>query len=78
MLTDVAHNLAAWARQWMFSDTPLADFGTTRLTEDVFQLPGRLYFDQDRLAEVQLNRLHPHAEAVAAGLQRLLSHFGDP
>jgi len=78
LLTDVAHNLAAWVRQWMFPDTPLADFGTTRLTEDVFQLPGRLFFDQDRLTEVQLNRLHPHAEAVAAGLQRLLSRFGYP
>jgi len=78
LLTDVAHNLLAWVPQWMFADEPLAHFGTTRLTEDVFQLPGRLFFDQGRLTEVQLNRLHPHAEAVAAGLQRLLSHFGYP
>jgi hypothetical protein len=78
LLTDVAHNLVAWVRQWMFSGEPLADFGTTRMTEDVFQLPGRLFFDQGRLTEVQLNRLHPHAEAVAAGIQRLLSHFGYP
>jgi hypothetical protein len=78
LLTDVAHNLAAWVRQWMFSDQPLAGFGTTRLTEDVFQLPGRLLFEHGQLTEVQLNRLHPHAEAVAAGLQRLLSHFGYP
>jgi hypothetical protein len=78
LLTDVAHNLVAWVRQWMFSGEPLADFGTTRMTEDVFQLPGRLFFDQGRLTEVQLNRLHPHAEAVAGGIQRLLSHFGYP
>ena len=76
LLTDVAHNLLAWVPQWMFPDEPLASFGTTRLTEDVFQLPGRLLFDNGRLTEVQLNRLHPHAEAVATGLQRLLSHFG--
>jgi hypothetical protein len=78
LLTDVAHNLAAWTRQWMFFDEPLADFGTTRLTEDVLQLPGRLFFDRGKLIEVQLNRLHPHAEAAAVGLQRLLSHFGHP
>jgi hypothetical protein len=78
LLTDVAHNLLAWAPQWMFPDEPLADFGTTRLIEDVFQLPGRLFFDQKRLKEVQLNRLHPHAEAVAVGLERLLGHFGYP
>jgi hypothetical protein len=78
LLTDVAHNLLAWVPQWMFPGEPLADFGTTRLVEDVFHLPGRLFFHHERLSEVQLNRLHPHAEAVAAGLERLLSHFGYP
>ena len=78
LLTDVAHNLLAWVSQWMFPTEPLAAFGTTRLVEDVFHLPGRLFFHNQRLAEVQLNRLHPHAEDVAAGLERLLDHFGDP
>lgn len=78
LLTDVSHNLLAWATQWMFPTEPLAAFGTTRLVEDVLHLPGRLFFDHERLCEVQLNRLHPHAEAVAAGLARLLAHFGDP
>ena len=78
LLTDVAHNLLAWVPQWMFPGEPLANFGTTRLLEDVFHLPGRLFFHQERLSEVQLNRLHPHAEAVAAGLKRLLDHFGYP
>jgi hypothetical protein len=37
-----------------------------------------LFFDNERLSEVQLNELHPHAVAVAAGLARLLAHFGNP
>jgi hypothetical protein len=78
LLTDVAHNLLAWVPHWMFPGEPLATFGTTRLLEDVLYLPGRLCFCKERLIEVQLNRLHPHAETVAAGLQRLLSHFGNP
>jgi len=78
LLTDVAHNLLAWISQWMFPDKPLADFGTTRLTEDVLQLPGRLFFHQNRLIEVQLNCKHPYAEPVADGLERLLAHFGNP
>jgi hypothetical protein len=78
LLTDIAHNLLAWVSQWMFPDEPLAAFGTTRMVEDVFHLPGRLFFDCERLIEVQLNRLHPHAGAVAVGLERLLSHFGNP
>ena len=78
LLTDIVHNLLAWVPQWMFSTEPLACFGPTRLIEDVFHLPGRLFFCNGRLSEVQLNRLHPHAEAVAAGLERLLDHFGYP
>jgi len=78
LLTDIAHNLLAWVPQWMFPSKPLADFGTTRLVEDVFHMPGRLLFHDGRLSEVQLNRLHPHAEDVAAGLEQLLGHFGYP
>ncbi len=78
LLTDIAHNLLAWVPHWMFPDQPLASFGTTRLIEDVFHLPGRLFFHQERLIEVQLNRLHPYAEPVAAGLDRLLAHFNVP
>lgn len=78
LLTDIAHNLLAWVPQWMFPEEPLAEFGTTRLVEDVLHLPGRLFFHNERLSEVQLNQLHPHAEAVAAGLERLLDHFGYP
>jgi hypothetical protein len=73
LLNDVAHNLLSWVSQWMFTHDPLlGSFGSTRLVEDVFQLPGRLRFSDERLVEAQLNRLHPHAEAVAADLERLL------
>lgn len=78
LLTDVAHNLLAWTPQWMFAGEPLAEFGPTRFTQDVLSLPGRLFFDNERLSEVQLNELHPHAVAVAAGLAQLLAHFGNP
>lgn len=78
LLTDVAHNLLAWTSQWMFPNDPLAKFGTTRLIEDVLCLPGRLLFQHNRLVEVQLNELHPHAASVAEGLERLLARFGHP
>jgi hypothetical protein len=78
LLTDIAHNLLAWVPDWMFPGQPLAELGTIRLTEDVFNLPGRLFFKDDRLVEVHLNRLHPNSVAVADGLKRLLAHFGNP
>lgn len=79
LLTDLAHNLLAWSARWMFPDnSPLARFGTTRLIEDVFALPGRLLFQEDKLMEVHLNQSHPYASQVASGLERLLVHFGHP
>jgi hypothetical protein len=78
LLTDLAHNVLAWCRQWMFADGPLAGYGALRLTEDVLCLPGRLLFEGERLSEVHLNQLHPHAAETASALQRLLDHFGHP
>lgn len=78
LLTDLAHNLLAWASQWMFPTGPLASFGTTQLIQDVLMLPGRLIFQEQRLVEVQLNTRHPYAAEVASGLERLLDHFDYP
>ena len=78
LLTDLAHNLLAWTGAWMFPVGPLASFGPTQLIEDTLAIPGRLRFVDDRLVAVQLNARHPYAVEVAAGLERLLDHFGDP
>ena len=78
LLTDLAHNLLAWATHWMFPTGPLATFGPTQLIQDVLMLPGHLIFNQQQLTEVHLNVLHPYAADVAAGLERLLDHFGYP
>jgi hypothetical protein len=78
LLTDVAHNLLAWTRHWMFPAGPLAAYGPLRLTADVLCLPGHLLFDHERLVEVQLNALHPHAAVTAEALIRLFDRFGQP
>jgi hypothetical protein len=78
LLTDLAHNLLAWTRRWMFSHSNLAQYGLLRLTEDVLCLPGHLVFEGESLREVQLNQLHPHAAEAAVAIQQLLNHFGHP
>jgi hypothetical protein len=78
LLTDLAHNLLAWMTPRMFPSGPLAQMGTTQLVQDVLAIPGRLIFQRQQLAEVQLNERHPYAAAVAAGLERLLDYFGYP
>jgi hypothetical protein len=75
LITDLAHNLLAWATRWAFPGGAFAALGTERLIEDVFAIPGRLLFEQNELKEVQLNQEHPYAAEVAEGLQQLLRHF---
>lgn len=78
LLNDLAHNLLAWTRAWMFPPEDFAQYGALRLVEDVLCIPGRLRFDGARLVEVQLNERHPHARRVALALERLLAHFEYP
>lgn len=78
LLTDLAHNLLAWAGRWMALEGRLAAFGPTQLIQDVLCVPGQLIFDQQQLVEVRLNAQHPYAAEIAAGLDRLLDHFGYP
>ncbi len=78
LLTDLAHKVLAWMTPWMFPSGPLAQIGATQMVQDVLAIPGRLIFQRQQLVEVQLNQLHPYATEVAAGLERLLDHFGYP
>ena len=78
LLTDLAHNLLAWASRWMQLSGRLATFGPTQLIQDVLTLPGQLIFNQQQLVEVRLKAEHPYAAEVAAGLEHLLDHFGYP
>jgi Transposase DDE domain group 1 len=78
LLTDLAHNLLAWAAHWMELEGRLARFGPTQLIQDMLTLPGQLLFNQQQLVEVRLKAEHPYAAEVAAGLERLLDHFGYP
>lgn len=79
LLSDLAHNLLTWTKHWMKMPGELSLYRTTRTTEDVLAIQGRLIFDEHhRLEEVQLNKLYPHADQIADGLRRLLDHFGKP
>ena len=64
----------------MPNETSFAPLGVLGycLTRTQFLAPVWAELELGMKTEVQLNRLHPHAEDVAAGLERLLDHFGDP
>lgn len=75
LLTDVAHNLLAWLHPWMLKDSAFHSFGTKRITQDLFSIPGRIEFHQGKLIKVALLQTHPFASEMRLCLLNLLKTF---
>jgi hypothetical protein len=75
VLTDVAHNLLAWLQPWMLADSAFEAFGPKRLVYDLLNIPGQLFFEEDRLTKVALWQTHPYAEEMQLCLHKLLKTF---
>ena len=75
VLTDLAHNLIAWMSRWAFADTIFASFGPQRIVEDLFTIPGQLWFEEGRLTKVALDENHPYAKNMQVCLHNLLKTF---
>lgn len=73
LLTQLAHNVLLWARDWLAVQVPeLAQLGIVRLVREVWAIPGRVKFKDGALCRVRLRRTHRRARQVARGLASLL------
>ena len=77
LLTDLAHNLVAWMHHWVLEDTVFADFGTERIVDELFHIPGRVEFKDGHIQKVALLKTHPYARPMQSILQNLLAFFGN-
>jgi hypothetical protein len=75
ILNDLAHNLLAWTREWMWHGSRFENYGCLRLVQDILNVPGQLVFKGDKLQKVALCRSDPFAPEIAACLQRLLTEL---
>jgi hypothetical protein len=73
LLTDLAHNLISEFSQLALPGSPLADFGLKRIVRDLFAMPGRLYFDNDRLVRVELLSQKQFSKELVSCLLRFCS-----
>ena len=76
LLSDWAHNILAWSRHWMFTDSRFANFGPAALVNDVLCLPGEVVIKGDQLQMVALRESHPYALEMTTCLVKLLEKFG--
>lgn len=76
LMTDLSHNLAAWLRPWMLQDSPFACYGPQRVIRDIMTVPGKVYFHNQHLKAIKLDRTHPYAKDLVPCLERLFTCFG--
>ena len=75
ILSDIAHNLLVWSKDWMFANSRFESYGMLRLVQDVFTIPGCLEFKGGKLLRVSLQRTHPLAPDMQSCLQRLFKNL---
>jgi hypothetical protein len=75
VLTDLAHNLLAWTRDWRFHDSPFADAGIYRLGKALFPIPGNVLVEEGQVVQLRLKTSHPLAKPMLAGLTRCYDRF---
>jgi hypothetical protein len=78
LVTDLAHNLLAWTRGWMFCDSPFAEAGIYRIVKELLPIPGKVTLQGGQLVKLRLKESHPFARPMLACLTRLFDRFGTP
>jgi hypothetical protein len=78
LLTDLAHNLLAWTREWMFRDSPFANAGIYRMVKELLPIPGKVVVEEGHIVKLRLKTSHPLAKPMLVCLARLFDRFGTP
>ncbi len=75
LLTDLAHNILAWSRDFWVAEAKIGDLGIYGIVNKIMMIPGKLTFQDGQLVTVRLQATHPLAKPVVSCLSRLLRDF---
>jgi hypothetical protein len=75
LLTDLAHNLLAWTRDWIFQGSPFAEAGIYRIIKELLPIPGQVVVEEGQLVKLRLKESHPLAKPMLVCLTRLFDQF---
>lgn len=77
LLSQLAHNLLSWARNWLGSEEPrLKEYGTKRWVRDLLSIPGRVSFAAGRIVKVRMSKGHQLAKRFFEAFARFFSQIG--
>ena len=75
LLTDLAHNILAWSRDFWSAEAKIGDLGIYGIVNKIMMIPGKLTFEDGKLVKARLQATHPLAKPVVSCLSRLLTDF---
>jgi Transposase DDE domain group 1 len=75
LLTDLAHNIVAWSRDFWAAEPKIGDLGLYGIVNKIMTIPGKLTFEEGKLVKARLQATHPLAKPVVSCLSRLLRDF---
>jgi hypothetical protein len=75
LLTDLAHNLLAWTRGWLFRTSPCAEAGIDRMVKEFLPIPGNVRVEEGQIVRRRLKASHPCATPMLACLTRVFDRF---
>jgi hypothetical protein len=75
LLTDLAHNILAWSRDFWAVEAKIGDLGIYGIVNQIMMIPGKLTFEDGKLVRARLQATHPLAKPVVSFLSRLLRDF---
>lgn len=76
LLSQLAHNLVAWAKHWLGATEPrLLSFGTKRIVRDLLTIPARFTFREGRIVKVRLVKRHALLKRFATAFEVFCHHL---
>ena len=75
LLTDLAHNILAWSRDFWAVEPEIDDIGIYGIVNKIMMIPGKLTFQDGELVKARLQATHPLAKPVMSCLSRLMTDF---
>lgn len=77
LLSQLAHNLLAWARSWLSAEEKqLGEYGTKRWVRDLLTIPGRINFKAGRIVKVRMSKGHRLARRFFEAFAHFFSQIG--
>lgn len=78
LLTQIAHNILVWSREWIFKVTSLAKAGVAEIVKKVLPIPAKIKVYAGKIVRLSLRSKDLYAKDCLRAFQDLIGKFENP